>query len=110
MKFVSLKDAEVKPVSHDPNLMKKVLLGPGELPHIGAVSHIVLNPGDRASAHSHADAHEVFWGIKGAITFRIEGKDVRLLPDACLVVEPGEEHSVEGAEEGSEMLYFLLKS
>lgn len=109
MKFSSLDSLPFHPVSHDPKLKKKVLMGPGALPHVKAVSHIELNPGDRASRHSHENAFEVFYGIRGWVDFIVGDTAISLTEGSCLVVEPGEEHSIEDAEEGSRMLYFLLE-
>jgi mannose-6-phosphate isomerase-like protein (cupin superfamily) len=108
MKFSSLDSLPLEPVSHDPALKKKLLVGQGALPHIKAISHMELGPGDRASRHSHENACEVFYGIRGRVDFVVAGTPVSLTEGSCLVVEPGEEHSIEGAERGSQMLYFLL--
>jgi mannose-6-phosphate isomerase-like protein (cupin superfamily) len=109
MKLVFLKDVPLSPVSHDPGLNKSVLVGPGALPHIASLSHMRFAHGDRASAHSHEDGFEVFFCISGAVHFVVEGRPVELPADGCLVVEPGEVHSIEGAEEGSRIVYFRVK-
>lgn len=109
MRLVSLKDVSLSPVSHDPALKKRVLLGPGDLPHIASLSHVRFGRGDRASAHSHEDGFEVFFCISGAVKFVVGGRPVELPEDGCLVVEPGEVHSIEGAEEGSRIIYFRVK-
>jgi quercetin dioxygenase-like cupin family protein len=108
MKYASLNEVPFQPVSHDPRLNKKVLLGPGVLPHVAALSHIELGPGDSVESHRHGDAHEVFYGLKGRVEFVVGGRAVSLSEGSSLVVEPGEAHAIEGAEEGSRMLYFLL--
>jgi mannose-6-phosphate isomerase-like protein (cupin superfamily) len=108
MKLISLDEAPFEPVSHDPGLEKQVLVGPGALPHIKSISHMELGPGDRASTHSHENAYEVFYGINGRVDFIIEDTPVSLTEGTCLVVEPGEAHSIAGAREGSRMLYFML--
>jgi quercetin dioxygenase-like cupin family protein len=109
MKLVSLNEAPFLPLSHDPQLKKKVLFSPGTLPHISAISHIELNPGDTAVSHKHDDAYEVFFGIKGRVDFIVDEKSVSLSEGSCLVIEPGETHSIKDAEKGSRMFYFLLK-
>lgn len=108
MKFTSIKDAPLVPVSHDPQLKKRVLVGAGSMPHIRAISYIEMKPGDTAVSHRHEDAYEVFFGLGGRVDFAVEGRDVALSEGACLVVEPGEAHSIKGAAEGSRMLYFLM--
>lgn len=108
MKLTSLDKAPFIPVSHDPQLKKQVLMGKGELPHVAAISHIELNPGDTAVSHRHEDAYEVFFGLRGRVDFVVEEDEVPLTAGVCLVVEPGETHSIKNAAEGSRMLYFLL--
>ncbi|MGD2081309.1 MAG: cupin domain-containing protein [Nitrospirota bacterium] len=107
MILTSIEEAPLFPVSHDPQLKKRVLVGKGAIPHIRAISFIEMNPGDTAESHSHAGGHEVFFGLGGRIDFVVEGRDVPLAEGACLVVEPGEVHSIKGAARGSRMLYFL---
>lgn len=106
MILTSVEEAPLVPVSHDPQLKKRVLLGKGAIPHIKAVSYIEMNPGDTASSHRHEDDYEFFFGLGGRIDFVVEGRDVPLVEGACLLVEPGEVHSIKGAARGSRMLYF----
>lgn len=107
MKFYALKDIPFTPVSHDPALKKQVMAGPDVLPGIRNFSHIRLPSGSRASEHAHPDGFEVFYCIGGEVLFRINGEDVSLRERECLVVEPGEKHSIEDASE-AELVYFFL--
>lgn len=109
MKLYSLDDTPYTPVSHDPSLKKRVLVDRGELPAIGGLSHIVLPAGAKASVHAHPEGYEVFYCVGGEAFFRIGGKDVALRQGHCLVVEPGEAHSIEDALEGTELVYFFLE-
>lgn len=107
MRLHTLEKAEEKPVSHNPELKKKVLVpeGVGPVKHI---SHIALKQGATASAHTHQDTTEVFYCLKGAITFSVNGSPVLLLPGSCLIVEPGEEHAIVEVSALSEMLYMMV--
>jgi quercetin dioxygenase-like cupin family protein len=109
MKLHTLETAEEKPVSHDPRLKKKLLVPEG----VGCVAHIsqiVLKPGDVVSAHAHIDSTEVFYCVRGALTFTINGGPVPLAPGSCLIVEPGEEHAIVEVRADSEMVYMMVKS
>jgi quercetin dioxygenase-like cupin family protein len=108
MKLTSLEEAPFKPVSHDPQIKKQVLFGKGALPHIMAISHVEMNPGDSAVSHKHDDGYEVFYGLGGRIDFVVNGEDVPLTQGKCLIVEPGEVHSIRDAAKGSRMIYFFL--
>lgn len=109
MKISRLDELPFAPVSHDPELKKKVLVNPGIIPHLIAMSHARFMKGQNASAHKHVDAFEVFYGISGRFDFAVENKTVPLTKNTCLIVEPGEVHSLVTAENNSEMIYFLLK-
>lgn len=109
MKLHTPEKAEEKPVSHNPELKKKLLVPQG----VGCVAHIsqiVLKPGDAASAHAHGDAAEVFYCVRGALTFLIDGNPVLLAKGSCLIVEPGEEHAIVEVAVESEMIYMMVKA
>jgi len=108
MKLFSLEEIPFEPVSHDPNLRKRVLLREGVLPGIRSVSHIVLAPGSRVGEHAHPEGSEVFYCIRGKVLFRTRGKVIALGPGQFLVVEPGEAHSIDDAQEESELFYFFV--
>lgn len=107
MRLVRLDEVPEEGVSHDPALRKRVLLRRGEVPHLTALSRATLRPGQAATPHAHADMHEVFWVVAGRGEARVGCETLPLEPGVCLVVEPGEEHTVActGADE-LVLLYF----
>lgn len=108
MKLHTLDKAEEKPVSHDPGLKKRVLVpeGVGCIIHI---SHIVLRPGSTASLHSHQDTSEVFYCVRGSITFQVDAAQVVLSAGSCLIVDPKEEHAIVEVPVESEMVYMMVR-
>ncbi len=68
MKLFSLQDIPYEPVSHDPRLKKKVLAR-DPLSFIKHINHIILQPGDSASEHTHSGYVEVFYCIRGDAEF-----------------------------------------
>lgn len=107
MRLHTLEKAEEKPVSHGYGLKKRVLApeGVGCVRHI---SHIILKQGDSAVAHSHHGSTEVFYCVRGRITFNVDGRPFLLETGSCLIVEPGEEHAIVEVSETSEMLYMMV--
>ncbi len=103
MKLVRISELPLEPVSHDPELKKRVLLR--EVGTLEALSHIVLPKGSRASLHSHRDLYEVFYIIRGRIVFVVEGRECELGAGTVLAIEPGEEHEIRDVKEESEMVY-----
>ena len=107
MKRYSLQDTPVSPVSHDATLKKKVIIPPGTLQGVKYLSHIVLKEGSTAVEHLHAGTNEVFYCIRGRVVFTVNRTEEPLGAGECLVVEPGEPHSIKDVTEECELLYFM---
>lgn len=107
MKHYRLSDIRHEPVSHDPSLMKKVMVPHDMLPGIRSFSHIVLPAGAHVGEHSHAEGYEVFFCIRGVIDFTVNGESIVFSSGECLVAEPGEVHSLD-VREKTEMVYFFV--
>lgn len=111
MRLVRIDAVAAEGVSHDPALRKRVLLRRGQVPHLTALSRATLRPGQAATPHAHADMHEVFWVEAGRGEARVAGETLPLEPGVCLVVEPGEEHTVACAGgEDLVLLYFGIEA
>lgn len=106
MQHYRLDTTPQTPVSHNPELTKKVLVKEG-FSCVRHLSHIALRPGDTAFAHEHADAFEVFYCVRGRVVFAVSGHAVTITDGSCLVIEPGEVHSIEAVHEETELVYML---
>lgn len=107
MKLYSLESTPYEPESHDPGLRKKVLLR-DVIPSVEHVSHIVLLPGNHGSMHSHPEAFEVLYCVRGAVLFIVKEEEFVLKKGDCLIVEPGEPHALPDVIEETELLYFKV--
>lgn len=107
MKIYSLSRTPFEPVSHDPGLKKRVLVT-DEIPHVRNISHVLLRAGDRASSHSHKDAFEVLYCLRGRVVFEVEGRAVTVEQGDCIVIEPSEVHSIPQVVEDTELFYFKV--
>ena len=107
MKHYTLDAAPERPVSHDPELKKRVLFPEG-ISCLRHISHIVLKAGSTASAHTHAETTEIFYCVRGAITLCVNHERTHLLPGHLLVIEPGEEHAIVEVPVESEMVYMMV--
>jgi hypothetical protein len=65
MKITLLANLPEGQVSHNPEIKKKVMLGPGDVPHVTNFSQARFAPGQVASAHAHRDMYEVFFVESG---------------------------------------------
>ena len=108
MKIFSLDDTPYDQISHDPQLKKRVLMR-DKLSCVKHISHTILQPGNKASEHIHNDI-EVFYCIRGASVFLINGQKVSVKKGTLLYVEPGEPHAIPEIIEETEILYFRLSA
>lgn len=105
----ALAQCESLLVSHRPTILKKVLLGPGEVPVLTNFSQAVFQPGDVAPGHRHDDMWEVFFVRSGRGTILVDGIESALEEDECWVIEPGEVHEIRNESEADlVLLYFGL--
>lgn len=94
MKRVNLHELKDQGVSHNAAIRKKVMLQPGEIPHLTNFSQATFAPGQVANAHAHSEMYEVFFVSAGNGTMAINGMDQALSPGVCILVEPGDVHEV----------------
>jgi len=109
MKHYTLAESPGVPVSHDPSLIKKLLVRDGVLPGIRGLSHIVLSADLSVETHIHDKVYEVFYCIGGRAVAVVGNNRLTLEAGHCLIVEPGEPHSFENISEDTELLYFSLQ-
>ncbi len=95
MKSVSLQDLPAEGVSHNPDILKRVLIGPGEVDHLTNFSQATFRPGQVTTPHVHPTMHEIYLVERGTGRLVIDDKRVNLSPGVCVVVEAGESHSVD---------------
>jgi mannose-6-phosphate isomerase-like protein (cupin superfamily) len=105
MKLFCLEETPFEPISHDPQLKKRVLAREA-LPFVKQISHVILPPGSEVSAHLHSDNAEVFYCIRGVVVFLINQKSFSIKRGHLLIIEPGESHSIPEVIEETELLYF----
>lgn len=102
MKRVNLNKLADQGVSHNAAIRKKVMLQPGEIPHLTNFSQATFAPGQVAPSHAHEGMHEIFFVSAGTGTMQVNGDVQALLPGVCIWVEPGDMHEV--ANTGTEPL------
>ena len=107
MKRVRLSELTDQGVSHNAAIRKKVMLQPGDIPHLTNFSQATFAPGQVAQAHAHSDMYEVFFVSAGNGTMTVNGIDQALLPGVCILVEPGDVHEVTNTGEGHLVLTYF---
>ena len=94
MQLYRREDVPDEGVSHNPEIRKRVMVRNGSVPALTNFSQSVFAPGQTTTAHTHADMHEVYLIESGRCALTIDGEELELGAGDCIVVEPGEEHSM----------------
>jgi mannose-6-phosphate isomerase-like protein (cupin superfamily) len=111
LKKVSLSQVKRVGVSHDPPIMKQVLLERGDIPHLTHFSIATMAKGKMTTAHSHGDLYEAFYVASGSGLIRIDGQATPIEPQTIVVVEPGETHEITNTGETElTLIYFGIES
>lgn len=109
MKIVELDDIRPEGLSHDPDIIKRVLLSEDDLPASVRLSHAVFKPGQKASAHAHEGLCEVFYLLAGSGDIIVDGVTHSLKQGSCFRVDAGETHELRNSGENDmSLLYFGL--
>ncbi len=109
MKIRHLDEIKPQGISHDADILKKVLFSESELPASVRLSHAVFKPGQKASGHRHDDLCEIFYVISGSGLFCINGQEHRVSAGSSLRIDPHEMHEVinDGSDDMA-LVYFGL--
>jgi mannose-6-phosphate isomerase-like protein (cupin superfamily) len=94
MKIVSLANVTPQGVVHNPDIIKRVLLPKGTIPHLTNFSQAVFLPQQVAPAHRHEQMVEVFFAVSGSGTITINETPHLLAMGTCVLVDAGELHEV----------------
>lgn len=109
MKLINLTDTPLEPVSHDPQILKQVMVDRGVVPKLTKFSKAVIRSGQVASAHSHENMYEIFFFLAGKGKLLVSDRTIDILPNLCIVVEPGERHAIAEVTADIELLYFGIE-
>ena len=90
-------------VSHNPEIRKRVMVRKGVVPGLTNFSQSVFTPGQVCDAHAHPDMYEVYLVESGRGLIVIDGQQVPVRAGDCVVVEPGELHSMGNPDETDEL-------
>ncbi len=107
MKKVNISDIQEVGVSHNHDIMKKVLIDKGEIPQLMTFGQAIFKPGQSVDEHKHETMFEVFLIESGKAIFVVKGEKVELETGDCLTIEPNELHSQSNPyDEDVRWLYF----
>lgn len=111
MKTVLLADLPEEGVSHDPDLIKKVMIRGGEVPHLKQFARLRMSTGQVANAHAHAGEYEIIFVESGEGIVRVDERKSRIVKGACVVFELREVHEITNAgAEDLVLIYFQVSA
>lgn len=109
MKITHLDHCSAEGLSHDADIVKKILFHENELPSSVRLSHAIFKPGQKASAHSHDDLYEIFYVLSGEGLFLINGQSHRVNAGSAVRIDPHDLHEViNDGHDDLMLLYFGL--
>ena len=79
-------------VSHSPEILKKVFVEKGIVPHLMNFGEVIFKSGDAVGLHSHETMTEIFYITSGKAVFEIEGNIDEVEKGDCIIIEDGEKH------------------
>lgn len=107
MKIVAIGDLPEEGVSHDPQLLKKVMIRNGEVPHVKQFARLRMAAGDVAHAHAHAAEYEIIYVEAGEGIVRVNGRAARIGAGTCVVFELREMHEIVNPGPGDLVLVYV---
>lgn len=111
VKVSHLKDLKPQAVSHDAELVKHVHFRNNDIPNVPQFARCEVPPSFTITPHTHKDMHEVFYVEEGSGTFFIEKQSVKeqipVLKGSCVIIEPGELHSVQASQDTKLVLVYF---
>lgn len=105
MKLIRAADLPEKPLSHAPNIKKKIWIEKGVIPKLTNFSTATFKPGQKAVSHTHPDMYEAFLISSGIALFRVNSQDYQLNKGDVALIELNDEHEV--VNNGSEDLVLI---
>ncbi len=111
MKLVTLGALPRESVSHNPAIVKQVLLRNGEVPNVTQFAQARFAAGQVAPGHAHADMAEVFFVESGEGTIVVDDVPHALGAGSCVAVLPHETHELR-ADRGVDLVvtYFGVRA
>ena len=91
-------------VSHNKSIRKRVLIEKGRIPKLTNFSQSTIKPGQHCPAHTHPDMWEVYLVEAGHGIIVLDGEKISLQPGDRLIVEPGEQHSMQNHSTSDDLL------
>lgn len=111
MLHIDVESLAEEGVSHNPDILKRVIVENGQFSNLINFASSQFSPGQVAPGHTHSDMTEVFFALDGAGQIAFSDSTVSLAKGECVVVEPGEWHEVSNpGVQPLTLLYFGILS
>jgi quercetin dioxygenase-like cupin family protein len=109
-RIVHISDLPDAHVSHDNDVIKKVIHKHGDIPHMTQYARATLKPGQKATKHSHKDMTEIFTVFKGKAEFELDGQISIVIEGGVVTIPPGVSHEIRNqSQDDLQLLYFGIQ-
>ncbi len=109
-KISSINDLSNESVSHDADVKKKVIIRRGDVPHLMQLAETKMEPGQKASKHSHSDMTEVFIVKEGTGEIELDNKTSPIFAENVITIPPGVSHEIRNNSNSTlTLLYFGIQ-
>lgn len=107
MKYCSINTIKSQPVSHDPHIMKKIMIENGEIPNIVGFAQVYIKPGQKVERHVHQDKFEVFLIEEGEGKIKINDETYPIKTGDCFRLDPGDFHEIVPSDDTSVVITYF---
>ncbi|MBD2102256.1 cupin domain-containing protein [Leptolyngbya sp. FACHB-261] len=105
-KVIHLAEVAPVPVTHDPQLLKRVLLKDSDTQsNLKMLNHTAMAVGESFRSHSHPTMEEVFYFLEGQGHFSLADQTLKVGPGDCVYVPCATSHACINV--GDQPLVFL---
>ena len=108
IRFIRSNKLIKKPISHQKDKYKEVILQEGEIPGLLQFARSKFKKDDEIAGHFHESMIEVFYILNGEVSVSDGNKKSIVKKGDTFVVYPLQEHSLKFNEE-SELIYFNVR-
>lgn len=112
MRHIDVEALQDQGVSHNLEIMKRVIVSNGQIDNLTNFAMSRFAPGQVAPGHAHADMSEVFYCVAGQGQVRFAQSTatqsiVTLSGGECVVIEPGEWHELSNCTDKEWILLYF---
>lgn len=85
------------------------MIDAGVIPRLNKFSKAIIKKEQTVSSHRHDKMYEILFFLTGRGELSVDGNNVEVFPNQCVVIEPGEVHSIQKVLDDVELVFFGIE-